>query len=215
MTERTLFNTIPEPTLKRLSMYYHYLSAKAAQGLITISCTDIAGDLNLISIQIRKDLQLAGAQGKPKVGYSVKELIKVIGNSLGYDNLNEAFLVGVGNFGQLLLNYNGFNEYGFKILAAFDNNTGKIGKVINGIQVLDINRFKSLVKRMKIKIGIIAVTAERAQEVADMMVEAGIEAIWNMTHNIIELPPDIINEEVNLGSSLSLLLSKLSLKYKN
>lgn len=207
--------SIPEPTLKRLTQYYQYLTVKSESGLIMISCTDIADALNLTSIQVRKDLQMAGAQGKPKVGYVLKELIKIIGNSLGYDNLNEAFLVGVGNFGQLILNYKGFTEYGFKILAAFDNNPAKLNKNINGIQVLNINKFSNLAKRMKIKIGIIAVNAEAAQEVADLMIASGIEAIWNLTHANIDLPKDIINIDVNLASSLSLLLSKLAAKYKN
>lgn len=214
MIEKELMITIPEPTLKRLPTYYQYLTDKAKQGLSMISCTEIAKDLNLTSIQVRKDLQVAGAQGKPKIGYELNELIKIISISLGYDNLNEAFIVGIGNFGQLLLNYNGFSEYGFKILAAFDNNPEKIGKIINNVQVLDIYKFINLARRMKIKIGIITVNGEKAQEVADMMVEAGIEAIWNLTHQNLDLPKDMIVIDVNLGNSLSLLLSKLANKYK-
>lgn len=215
MKDKTIINKIPEPTLKRLSAYYQYLCQQADKGQVMISCTDISNSLNLTSIQVRKDLQLAGAQGKPKVGYSVKELVSIIGNSLGYDNINEAFLVGVGNFGQLILGYNGFKDYGLNILAAFDNNTSKIGKVINGVQVLHINKFKDLAKRMKIKIGIITVGENHSQEIANLMVESGIEAIWNLTHSNIDLPEGIINVDVNLGTSLSVLLSKVANKYKN
>lgn len=203
-------NKIPEPTLRRLTLYYQYLNSKSEQGIDQISCTDIAHDLELTSIQIRKDLQIAGAKGKPKIGYTIEELVDVLSLSLGYDNVNDAFLVGVGNFGQLLLNYNGFKEYGFNILAAFDNDKSKINKSINDIKIMDINKFDSLSRRMGIKIGIIATDSQSAQEIADLMVQAGIKAIWNLTHTNIVLPGHMICEEVHLGESLSILLSKLS-----
>jgi len=213
MSDKEL-NAIPEPTLKRLSRYYQYLSGKAEQGQTMISATEISNDLSLTSIQVRKDLQISGALGKPKVGYEIKELTVIVGKSLGYDSINEAFLVGVGNFGQLILNYKGFTEYGFKILAAFEKNPLKVGMTVGGVKVLHINKFEDLVKRMKVKIGIIAVNSENAQEIADMMVKAKIEAVWNLTHTHIDLPKEVINVDVNLGSSLSVLLSKLNQKYK-
>lgn len=214
MADNLEIKKIPEPTLKRLTLYYQYLSNKLEQEIEQISCTDIARDLDLTSIQIRKDLQIAGAKGKPKIGYTIEELLDVLNSSLGYDNINEAFLVGVGNFGQLLLNYKGFKEYNFEILAAFDNDANKIDKTINGIKVFDINKFEDLVKRMKIKIGIIATNSDSAQQIADIMVQSDIKAIWNLTHFNIDLPNNIIRVDVNLSESLSMLLSKLSNMYE-
>lgn len=214
MATNALFSAIPEPTLKRLTKYYQYLNAKAATSADMISCTEIAGDLSLTPIQVRKDLQMAGAQGRPRLGYEISELVRTLSLSLGYDNINEAFLIGAGNFGHLLLNYKGFSEYGFKIVAAFDNNPVKIGGSVNGVKVMNIDKFRNLAGRMKVKIGIITVNADAAQEAADLMVASGIEAIWNLTHAVINVPDNVIIVDVDLGASLSILLSKLSARYK-
>ena len=214
MPINALFSAIPEPTLKRLTRYYQYLNTLPDSDCAMISCTHIAIDLGLTPIQVRKDLQMAGAQGRPRLGYKIDELIKTLSLSLGYDNLNEAFLIGTGNFGQLLLNYKGFNDYGFRIIAAFDNNPLKIGGSINGIKIMNVDKFKNLAGRMKVKIGIIAVNAESAQDAAELMVSSGIEAIWNLTHAVVTVPDNVILVDVDLGASLSVLLSKLSAKYK-
>ena len=120
---------IQEPILRRLPLYHSLLVNIKTQ---YISCTQIAEELNLIPIQVRKDLESTGVIGKPKIGYSVKELIARIESYLGWDNKTEAFLVGVGHLGSALIGYKGFKDYGLQIVGAFDNDPKKVGSIING-----------------------------------------------------------------------------------
>ena len=206
---------IPEPTLRRLPVYYQYLkSVHKEKGLEYISCTRIGCDLNVLPIQVRKDLQIADAVGKPKMGYSVKELISTIEEFLGWNNTTDAYLVGVGNLGAALLGYQGFREYGLNIIAAFDADESKVGTAIAGCKVLHVSKLADMIRRMSIKIGVLTVPAGCAQEQADIMVRAGICAIWNFSPVKLNVPPHIIVQHENLASSLVVLSKKLALALK-
>lgn len=201
---------IAVPTLRRLPVYYYYLKGIEKSGRPFISCSHIAQDMNTTPIQVRKDLEAAGAEGKPKVGYSVSALICILENALGYQNTHEAFLVGAGNLGRALLGYTVFEEYGLKIIAAFDNNPSLIGTEVGGKPVLDVARLDDLVRRMNVKIGIITVPYEHTQQTADSMIAAGIKAIWNFAPVHIKAPENIIVQNVNMASSLAVLSNKLN-----
>jgi redox-sensing transcriptional repressor len=206
---------IPEPTLRRLPIYYQYLKRMHGEkNLDYISCTQIGNDLNILPIQVRKDLQVADAVGKPKLGYSVSELIETIEDFLGWNNTTDAYLVGVGNLGAALLGYQGFKEYGLNIIAAFDIDGSKVGSEIKGKKVFDVAKLPDMIRRMSIKIGILTVPAGSAQEQADTMVKAGIHAIWNFSPMKISVPPDVIVQHENLASSLGVLSKKLALALK-
>jgi redox-sensing transcriptional repressor len=202
---------IPEPTLRRLPVYYQYLKkVQAEKKLESISCTQIGNDLNVQPIQVRKDLQIADAVGKPKTGYSISELLGTIEDFLGWNNTTDAYLVGVGNLGSALLNYQGFREYGLNIIAGFDSDKAKVGTEIGGKKILDVSKLPGMIKRMSIKIGILTVPANLAQELADLMVKAGIHAIWNFSPVKISVPRDVIVQHENLASSLVVLSKKLA-----
>ncbi|MEX1377166.1 MAG: redox-sensing transcriptional repressor Rex [Eubacteriales bacterium] len=201
-------NNIPDPTLRRLPMYYQYLVRQRTIGQQFVSCTNIAEELNLVSVQVRKDLQSAGAVGKPKVGYEVKQLIGILEETLGYNYINEAFLVGMGNLGQALAAYREFEKCGMEIVATFDNSPLKIGRDYFGKRVFPLNKFENLAQRMNIKIGIITTPAQQAQEVADLMVSSGIEGIWNFAPIHLNVPKDVVVQNENLGAALSVFLSK-------
>ena len=204
--------TIPEPVLRRLPVYYQYLKKYTQENPIEyISCTNIAEGLNLIPIQVRKDLEMTGAQGRPKVGYSVSELLKAIEDFLGWNNTTEAFLVGVGNLGSALLGYKGFKDYGLDIVAGFDANPARIGKEINGKKILSVKKLPDMIERMGVKIGVLAAPTEYAQELADIMVRSGIKAIWNFAPHKITVPSGIIVQHENLASSLAVLSKRLAL----
>lgn len=204
--------SIPEPTLRRLPVYYQYLkNIKKHEGFKFISATQIGNDLNILPIQVRKDLEIAEVSGRPKLGYKITELIKRIEDFLGWNNITDAFLVGAGNLGSAILGYSGFREYGLNIIAAFDDDEKKVGTEIAGKIVFHIDKLPDMVKRMGIKIGILTVPAPYAQEVADIMVRAGIRAIWNFTHVKINVPPSVIVQHENLASSLVVLSKKLEL----
>ncbi len=210
--EKVLVKAIPEPVLRRLPVYYQYLrKLNIDSPREYISCAKIAADLNTLAIQVRKDMEFTGAQGRPKVGYRVAELLKAIEIFLGWDNTTEAYLVGAGNLGSALLGYQGFKDYGLNIIAAFDSAEGKIGKEICGKKVLPVKKLPDMIRRTGIKIGILTAPASCAQELADAMLGAGIKAIWNFAPVKINVPAGIIVQHENLASSLAVLSKRLAL----
>jgi len=209
------FKPIPEPTLRRLPVYYQYLKKiHDDKQLEYISCTRIGNDLNVLPIQVRKDLAITNAVGKPKLGYSVPELMGTIEDFLGWNNTTEAYLVGAGNLGAALLGYQGFREYGVDIVAAFDADESKVGTEIHGKKVIHVEKLPDMIHRMGIKIGVLTVPAYCAQELATTMVRAGIHAIWNFSPIKVMAPPDVIVQHENLASSLVVLSKKLALALK-
>lgn len=210
-----IIKAIPEPTLRRLPVYHQYLKKVHAGGQTNfISCTQIGEDLDILPIQVRKDLQIADAVGKPKLGYGVGELIGVIESFLGWNNRTDAYLVGAGNLGAALLGYQGFREHGLNIVAAFDVDEQKIGAEINGKKVLSVAKLPDMIKRMGIGIGILTVPGSAAQDLANLMVNAGIRAIWNFSPVKITVPPHIIVQHENLAASLVVLSKKIALAEK-
>lgn len=206
---------IPEPTLRRLPVYYQYLKKMHDEKQADyISCTKIGNDLNMLPIQVRKDLAITDAVGRPKLGYSVAELVDTIEEFLGWNNTTDAYLVGAGNLGAALLGYQGFREYGLNIIAAFDADESKVGTEICGKKVFHVKKLSDMIRRMGIKIGVLTVPAYAAQELADTMVQAGIQAIWNFSPVKVIAPAGIIVQHENLASSLVVLSKKLALVLK-
>ena len=199
----------PIPSVKRLPLYLRFLHKLKAQQREVVSCTRIAESLDLVPVQVRKDLAMTGVVGRPKVGYEVPVLIDAIEDFLGWKNASDAFLVGAGSLGAALLGYEGFRDSGLNIVAAFDTNPKKIGTEIHGREVLPWEKFHDLVQRMHVHIGILAVPGEVAQDVTTEMVMAGIRAIWNFTPVKIEVPDNVIVEDVRLTASLAVLTSRL------
>jgi len=203
---------IPEPTLRRLPLYHQYLKRMHSEkNLEYISSNQIGNDLHILPIQVRKDLEITEAMGKPKLGYDIVELMGAIETFLGWNNTTDGYLVGVGHLGSALLGYQGFKDYGLNIVAAFDSDKSKIGTEIKGVKVLDVEKLPNMIRRMGIKIGILTVPGNAAQELSDVMVRAGIKAIWNFSPVKIKAPQDIIVQHENLASSLVVLSKKLSL----
>ena len=200
---------IPEPSLRRLPFYHSALKNLRCMGYEFVSCTHISKEVDLLPIQIRKDLNYTGVKGYPKKGYKLEELVKAIELYLGWDNLQEAFLVGVGNLGRALLSYHGFENLGFKIIAGFDSSVKRFGQEINGIKVLPMNELEGLIRRMEIEVGIITTPWETAQDVADCMIKSGIKAIWNFAPIKLKVPEDILVLDENLASSLAVLTHSL------
>ncbi len=205
---------IPEPTLRRIPTYYQYLKRKKAERLDAISSTTIAADLSLNPIQIRKDLELIGAVGKPRTGYDIEILLDHMEEFLGYNNVKDAFIVGAGHLGQALLGYEGFEDYGLNIIAAFDNDPSKAGQTVAGKSVLPMDKFEDMVSRLRILIGILAVPSYEAQAVCDRMIAAGVKAIWNFTPYHLAVPDDVIVQHENMATSLAVLANKLEVSIR-
>jgi redox-sensing transcriptional repressor len=206
--------SIPKPSLARLPQYHHYLMDLAAKGITSISCSVIGRDLGLIPVQVRKDLQYTGIIGRPKTGYLVAELIQVIETFLGWNNINEAFLVGAGNLGTALLGHERFSKFGLRIVAAFDTDQAKVGEWVHGKAILSLDQLCDLAQRMSIHLGIITAPAEAAQVVADEMVKGGIQAIWNFAPVKLKVPEHIIVHNEDLYSTLASLSWKLARRFR-
>lgn len=202
---------IPKETIIRLPAYLRYLQELSDRGVENVSSTLIAERFNLNRISVRKDLaSLSKTGGKPKTGFCVKELIKDISVFLGYNSAKDAVLVGVGKLGSALLCYKGFANYGLNIVASFDNRTDKNAFDPSGRPIYNIEKMPQLVKNMGIKIGIITVPTESAQEVCDLLIQSGIKAIWNFSPANLIVPDNIALKNEDMAASLALLSQKLA-----
>jgi len=208
---------IQRATLNRLPLYYCYLKDKAEKDNIEfISSTTIANSLHLNSIQVRKDMAFVSqTAGKPRKGFEIKSLINDIENYLGYNNVNEAIIVGIGRLGHTLLAYNGFQNYGLHIVAGFDNDSDLVGIKVSDHPIFPMDKLYSIINRLQINIGIITVPAEHAQEICNMMVKAGIKAIWNFAPIHLEVPEGILVQYENLAVSLAKLSKELLISLQN
>ena len=201
---------VPNPTLRRLPKYYHDLQRIHGEGQEIISATQMAEDLGIHHTQVRKDLAATGSQGKPKVGHRVADLLASIETFLNWNTSTDACLVGAGNLGSALLGYPGFDRAGIRITAAFDAHPAKIGKKIHTIPVYSVDKLEEVARRLHITIGILTVPADRAQHLAEVLVAAGIRAIWNFAPITLDVPDEIIVENVELYASLAIFSRKLS-----
>jgi redox-sensing transcriptional repressor len=204
---------VSDPTIRRLPEYLNYLTKLMKDGKENISSTAISTELKLNEVQIRKDLSSVSTKGgKPKTGYIIKELVDDISDFLGYTSLKNVVLMGVGQLGSALISYKGFEQHGFSIKAAFDIHPSIIGMVYNETVVYPNEMLEKICKTYNIEIGIIAVGEDAAQSVCDMLVKAGIKAIWNFAPVHLCVPDDIIVRNENLAASLAILSKQLSTK---
>lgn len=208
MDERR-FHPIPEPTLRRLPRYHQLLEEWLGEGAEWVSCARFAEAVDVDPTQVRKDLACLGVPGRPRVGYPAGDLRVGIERFLGWNHTNEAFLAGAGHLGTALLNYARFADHGLEIVAAFETDPEKIGRDINGKQVLPLEKLAALARRMHVRIGVITVPAAAAQFVADQMVAGGIRAIWNFAPTALDVPEGIIVQDEDLFSSLAVLSRRL------
>ena len=200
------------PTIRRLPTYLYKLSEMRKAGIEIVATPELARYMNLGEIIIRKDLALTGVSGQPGVGYKVGELVEAIKRYLNWNNVSEAVLVGAGALGSALMGYEGFEEYGLRIIAAFDADPLKVGTEVRGRSVFDIDRLEELTRRLQVRRGIIWVPADQAQDIADRMVAGGIKAIWNFANVSLKVPDDVIVQREVIAGGLAVLSVKMSRK---
>jgi len=199
----------PEPTMRRIPHYLHLLKKQKENGLERISSTIIANELSLDPTQVRKDLEYTGVKGKPKTGFVVDELIDAIHNFLNWNSQQSAFLVGAGHLGTAMLGYKRFRDYGLNFVAAFDTDEEKLGKEFFNTPIYHIDEIPFMAKKMNVKIGVLTVPAQGAQEATNLLVEGGIQAIWNFAPANIRVPKDVIVENAQFTESLATLSRKM------
>jgi len=201
---------ISDSTIRRLSMYYRSLSEFESKGYKTISSEHLAKTEKLTPAQVRKDLSFFGSFGTRGLGYKTRELKERIGKILGLDRIWNVALIGVGNVGSALVSYKEFPKQGFCIKLLFDNDQRKINKNHKGILVSDIKNLADKLKESKIEIVIIAVPTQAAQEVANLVVSAGVKTILNFAPTRIKVPADVTVRFVNMAMELEHLSFCLS-----
>jgi len=195
--------------VKRMPAYLQLLRVLEAEGHEHVSGTVLAKVHHLESVVVRKDLAMTGAVGTPRIGFRITELIAAIERFLGWDNQTKAVLVGVGSLGTALLGYQGFQNYGFRIVGAFDRNPKLIEKWIHGRKVQALSQLISFVQRGEIVLGVLAVPAEVAQEISELMIHGGIRGIWNFTQAKLQLPDEIVTQKEDLAEGLAVLSHRL------
>lgn len=203
---------IPESTIRRLLVYLEYMKGLSSE---YVSSASIAGYFNFTAIQVRKDIAFTGFNGRPKHGYNRKALIQQIEELLGFYDKMDAFLIGAGNIGKALASYGGFAKYSLNIVAIADINPKLHNTQINGKIVFPLDKALDLIRRLKIKLAILAVPAPESQAVADLLTKAGIKAIWNFSSVRLNCDSDVIVQNEDLGASLSVLSQKLLLAQQN
>ncbi|MED4599542.1 redox-sensing transcriptional repressor Rex [Paenibacillus validus] len=182
---------ISEAVVRRLPIYLRFLNELSKKNISTVSSQDLGQKLDLNPAQIRKDLAYFGEFGKKGIGYDVDYLIEKIRQILKLDKVIPVALVGAGNLGRALCNYNAYLKDNMKIVAVFDAQPNKIGESINNLKVKPMEELGTTIRELQIRIGIITVPAPEAQQVANQFTEAGVEAILNFAPLIIKVPSDV------------------------
>ncbi len=182
---------IPDIVIGRLPVYLRALTRLEVEGQEVTSSHELGRRLGISSAQIRKDLSHFGGFGKQGTGYQIAYLVEQLRQVLKVDQEWEVALIGAGDLGTALLHYKGFSDRGFRIACVFDNSPQKIGKKIDNLDIYAISDMQTIIRERGIKIAMIAVPAEKAQEVADKLIEAGVQAILNYAPMTLNVPSEV------------------------
>ena len=201
---------ISDVTLKRLPLYLNYLK-NLPEEYSHITAAALARAMGLGEVLVRKDLGNISGGGRPRTGYSRLKPIRTIEDYLGYDNATDAVLVGAGKLGQALMGYQGFQQYGMRITAAFDISISHETK-LDGISAYPLHQLREYCQNNRVLMGIIAVPANQAQSAADDLVAAGVKAIWCFSPVYLNLPEKLIVQYENMAASFAILSVQLRAK---
>lgn len=195
-------------TLQRLPLYVSYLHSLPKDALY-VSSTEIATQLGLHPVQVRKDLAAVGAKGRPRNGFQVQSLVRHLVDYLNGGTQHSAVLVGMGHLGKALAAHFGVSHYGFPIQAVFDNDQRLVGRRLAGYEVQDLQNLVPLCRKLRPAVGIITVPAEEAQGVCDLLVQAGVRVIWNFAPTHLTVPKDVTVQDEDIAASLALITKQI------
>lgn len=204
--------TVPKAVINRLPMYHRFLHQLLEEGIERISSRELSQLMKITSSQLRQDLSYFGEFGQQGYGYRVETLYRAISGILGLENNYTAVIVGAGNIGRAIINYGGFRRRGLKIIGVFDSNPQVIGQPIGNLTVLNVEELSVFLKDHPVDIGVISTPVHSAQEVANILMRAGVRGIWNFAPIMLEKINDVIIEDIHLGDSLMTLFFKLNAK---
>ena len=204
---------VSKQTLQRLPTYLSFLRTRSEDASKYVSATAIADALGMNQVVVRKDLASISTSGRPKVGYVREDLIQELERFLGYDNADDAILLGAAKLGRALLSFDGFPQFFLNILAAFATVPAAANTRVGDKMVLPLEKLPDLCRRTKVRIGIITVPGEHAQQVCDLLIQSGILAIWNFANVHLEVPPGILVQNENMAVSLAILSNHLKERF--
>jgi redox-sensing transcriptional repressor len=193
---------ISRAVIGRLPRYFRYLGELKDSGVERISSQELSERMKVTASQIRQDFNNFGGFGQQGYGYNVKYLYEEIGKILGLGRKHNLILVGAGNLGQALAGYVNFEKRGFMIRGIFDNNEELIDQTIRGIPIMKMSLMEQFVIENQIDIAVIAIPKSAAIGVAEQLCKCGIKAIWNFSHVDLNVPKNIVVENVHLSESL-------------
>jgi redox-sensing transcriptional repressor len=197
--------SIPNPAVRRLSLYLRQLETFQRAGRRTISSKQLGESLHLTDAQVRKDLAYFGQFGHPGIGYRVEDLIREVRKILGTDKTWGVVLVGAGNIGRAMSGYRGFDKKGFRIIAVFDNDATKVGTKLGDFTVQPLSEMADAVQKNNVRLAIMAVPADCAQDVADALIDAGVRGLLNFAPVSLSVPKHVALNTVDMAVQLEQL----------
>ena len=203
---------LPEPTLRRLPWYLAYIDILKANGVETVSSTQISKAISVDSSQIAKDLSFLNIKGKTRIGYKVDYLASELSDFLGFQDVHSAFMIGVGSLGSALIQDSSLMQYGLRIVAGFDVNKDVIGTEICGVPIYDISELSKRQAEYGAEIGVLAVPVEYAQQSADLLADCGVKAIWNFTPFRIRVADDVVIQNTSIYAHLAVMYNRINCK---
>ncbi|NLT13176.1 MAG: redox-sensing transcriptional repressor Rex [Clostridiales bacterium] len=196
---------IPDIVIKRLPVYYRFLTNLHQMGISRVSSTDLGKKMGITSSQVRQDFFNFGSFGLQGYGYDVDQLRAEIGSILGLDLVRTMIIIGAGHLGQALARHSAFEKDGYSVIGVFDINPHLIGEKIRDVEIMHVNKIAEFVGSNQVDIAVIAVPRTYAKEVADIVTGLGIKGIWNFTSVKLAVPDDVAVENIHLSDSLMTL----------
>ena len=193
---------ISKAVIRRMPRYYRYLGELLENGVERISSNELSKMMKVTASQIRQDLNNFGGFGQQGYGYNVRFLYDEIGRILGLTEIHNVALFGVGNLGQAIANYVKFEKLPFKMIGLFDVDKKKKGQIVSGIPIMMIDEFEDFNKTHRVDIAVLTLPKDAAMPVAQKLADLGVHAFWNFAHVDLELPKDVVVENVHLSESL-------------
>lgn len=200
---------ISQAVIRRLPRYYRYLGDLLDQGVVRISSRELSVRMHVTASQIRQDLNHFGGFGQQGYGYNVQYLHDEIGKIIGLDRVYHVIIIGAGNLGQAIAGYHDFEKRGFRVSAMFDKNPEKVGLTVRGITVDSIDNLEAYLNHHKVDIAALTVPKSEAPGMALQLSQWGVRAIWNFAPVDLNVPENVIVENVHLSDTLMQLSYQL------
>ncbi len=197
-----MLQSIPRAVIRRLPLYYEFLSRLINEGAQWVSSKRLAEELNITHSCVRQDMVHLGPRSASHYGYNVTELNAILRKILGLEKDINIIIIGAGRIGQALSHYPGFRSRGFRIVAMFDINPNLTEKTADDVAVYPLGRLAEIVRREKVLMGVVAVPMHAAQEAALRLVESGITAILNFAPITLKVPDHVIVQNVHISAAL-------------